>query len=61
MILHIITRCSKPANLLRIKNSITEVIEKDSAIINWHIVFDTNILKDIDAELLEQLNQNWIK
>ena len=61
MILHIITRCSKPANLLRIKNSITEVIEKDSAIINWHIVFDTNILKDIDAELLEQLNQNWIR
>lgn len=60
MILHIITRCSKPANLLRIKNSITEIIEKDSAFINWHIAFDTHILKDIDAELLEHLNQNWI-
>ena len=60
MILHIITRCSKPANLLRIKQSISEVIEKENANIQWHIVFDTNLLKDIDAELLEQLNQTWI-
>lgn len=60
MILHIITRCGKPANLLRIKQSIEEVIEKDSANIHWHIVFDTNLLKDIEAELLEQLNTSWI-
>jgi glycosyltransferase involved in cell wall biosynthesis len=60
MILHIITRCSKPANLLRIKQSITEVIEKNNANIKWHIAFDTDILKDIDAELLEQLNIDWI-
>lgn len=60
MILHIITRCSKPANLLRIKQSITEVIEKNNANIKWHIVFDTDILKDIDAELLEHLDIDWI-
>lgn len=61
MILHIITRCSKSANLLKIKQSITEVIEKDNANIKWHIAFDTDILKDIDAELLEQLDEKWIK
>ena len=60
MILHIITRCSKPANLLRIKQSIAEVIEKENANIQWHIVFNTDILKDIDAELLEQLDIDWI-
>jgi glycosyltransferase involved in cell wall biosynthesis/predicted house-cleaning noncanonical NTP pyrophosphatase (MazG superfamily) len=60
MILHIITRCSKPANLLRIKQSITEVIEKNNANIKWHIAFDTDILKDIDAELLEHLDIDWI-
>lgn len=60
MILHIITRCSKPANLSRIKQSIVETIEKQNANINWHIIFDTSILKDIDAEILEQLNLKWI-
>jgi len=61
MILHIITRCSKPTNLLRIKQSITEVINNDSANIVWHVVFSTDVLKDIDAEILEQLNVKWIK
>ena len=60
MILHIITRCSKPANILKIKQSIEEVIKKDSANIQWRIIFNTGLLKDIDAELLQQLNQKWI-
>lgn len=59
MILHIFTRCSKPQNLLRIKESIADSI-LDGAWIQWHIIFDTNILKDIDAELLESLNKSWI-
>jgi glycosyltransferase involved in cell wall biosynthesis len=61
MILHTITRCSKPANLLRIKQSITEVIDKDNANIHWYIIFNTDTLKDIDAEILEQLDLPWIK
>lgn len=59
MVLHIITRCSKPSNLLKIKQSIKSSIE-DGYLINWHIIFDTSILKDIDAELLADLNLDWI-
>lgn len=60
MILHIITRCSKLSNLLKIKESIEASIQ-DGYTIEWHVIFNTKILKDIDAELLESLNLNWIK
>ena len=60
MILHVITRCTKTSNLLKIKQSIETSIE-DGYDIFWHIVFDTSVLKDIDAELLETLNLEWIK
>ena len=59
MILHVITRCTKTSNLLKIKQSIETSIE-DGYDIFWHIVFDTSVLKDIDAELLETLNLEWI-
>ena len=60
MVLHVITRCSKPSNLLKIKQSIESSIQ-DGYTIFWHIVFDTSILKDIDAEILQNLNLDWIK
>ena len=54
MVLHVITRCTKTSNLLKIKQSIETSIE-DGYDIFWHIIFDTSILKDIDAELLQKL------
>ena len=52
---NIITRCSRLQNLDRIKGSIFN--EKYN--IDWHIIFDTTTLKDIPAELLNELqNKN---
>ena len=60
MILHVITRCTKTSNLLEIKKSIEASIE-DGYDIFWHIIFDTSVLKDIDAELLQKLNLSRFK
>jgi glycosyltransferase involved in cell wall biosynthesis len=49
-ILHIITRCTRPANLLQIKESIINAKGKFNVI--WHIIFDTTHIKDIDVSLL---------
>lgn len=57
--LHIITRCVKPEDLLKIKDSI-DLNNKNINLI-WHIIFNVNRLKDIDAELLGKLNQTQIK
>jgi len=54
---NIITRCSRTKNLLKIKESI---FKNDSNIV-WWIYFDTTILKDIDAELLSELQSDNIK
>jgi glycosyltransferase involved in cell wall biosynthesis len=54
---NIITRCSRTKNLLKVKESI---FKTDSNII-WWITFDTSILKDIDAELLSELQSDKIK
>lgn len=58
MKLAIITRCSRPDNLPYIKESIFTTDKFD---ITWYILFDTNILKDINAELLNSLQQDSIK
>ena len=47
--INIITRCSRTKNLLKVKESI---FKNDNNEITWWIIFDTSILKDIDAELL---------
>jgi glycosyltransferase involved in cell wall biosynthesis len=49
--LHILTRCTRQQNLLTIKKSVFP------SPINtiWHIIFDTTTLKDIDAEMLNEL------
>lgn len=61
MNINIITRCSRPHNLLQVKDSIFKTISHIDIKTKWHIVFDTKTLKDIDAELLEQLDQKNIQ
>ena len=47
--LTIITRCSRPGNLQKVKDS---VFTTDKFDITWCVMFDSTILKDIDAEIL---------
>jgi len=54
---NIITRCSRTKNLLKVKDSIFN----QSSNVIWFIYFDTFILKDIDAELLSELQSDKIK
>lgn len=53
--LHIITRCTRPQNLRQIRESII-IGNKSTFNITWHVVFDTNILKDVDTTLLNELS-----
>lgn len=58
MKINIITRCTRQHNLYKVKDSIFKNIPLNVEVY-WHIVFDTQILKDIDAELLSTLqNKN---
>lgn len=50
--LHFLTRCVKVNNLKDIKLSIYPTINFN---VVWHILFDSKILKDIDVELLNEL------
>jgi len=52
--LNILTRCTRPNNLLEVKKSVFTDIPKNLKI-NWHVIFDVAPLKDIDAELLSEL------
>ena len=54
---NIITRCSRTKNLLKVKDSIFN----QSPNVMWYVYFDTLHLKDIDAELLTQLQHPNIK
>lgn len=56
MKISIITRCTRTSNLLKIKEG---VLNTPSGVnVNWHIVFDTGALKDIDAETLSELTSS---
>lgn len=57
MKIHIITRSTRLQNLKTVKESIFKNIPTGLNI-EWHVVFDTNSLKDIDAELLSDLKDN---
>lgn len=59
MKISIITRCTRAQNLEIIKESIFNNVP-DGFDLNWHIIFDAAVLKDIDAELLSRLNTNNI-
>lgn len=58
--LNIITRCTRPSNLLELRKSIYNNISQYISYI-WTIYFDSRILKDIDAELLSELQNSRIK
>ena len=57
MKINIITRATRLYNLQTVKESVFNNIPNGCEI-NWHIVFDTTNLKDIDAELLFDLKDD---
>ena len=57
MKINIITRATRLQNLKTVKESVFNNIAKGCDI-NWHVVFDTTNLKDIDAELLFDLKDD---
>lgn len=50
---HLLTRVTRLVNLLDIKEEV--ITGKTYFDINWHLIFDTHSLKDIDADILHQL------
>ena len=50
----VITRCTRLSNIETVKESVFANIPEGSTV-EWHVVFDTKMLKDIDAELLNRL------
>jgi len=57
--LHIVTRCTRVQNLLAVKDSI--VMGGKGFDITWHLIFDTNVLKDVDVSLMSQLSDDKYK
>ena len=54
MIINVITRCTRVHNLRQIKDNVFN--NTSGLTIKWHVVFDTGVLKDIDAELLHDIS-----
>ncbi len=48
---HVITRCTRVENLLTIADS----VYKEGVDVTWHVVFDTSVVKEIEASLLGEL------
>lgn len=48
---HVITRCTRVKNLLTIADS----VYKHGVDVTWHVVFDTSVVKEIEASLLGEL------
>jgi glycosyltransferase involved in cell wall biosynthesis len=56
-ILHIITRCSRLNNIIKVGESLPT---KDGKLqVRWHVIFDSTRLKDIDAEILGRLQEEY--
>jgi len=53
---HVITRCTRPQNLLQIYSSFNYT-ENDRYFVIWHVLFDTSSLIDIDSKLLLDLSK----
>jgi glycosyltransferase involved in cell wall biosynthesis len=51
---HVITRCTRPQNLLQILNSLEHKSSKTYCV-QWYVLFDVTSLIDIDSKLLEEL------
>lgn len=58
--LHILTRCTRPNNLLTVRDSVFSNQPENVNVI-WHVLFDTAPLKDIDAELLSSISNDSTK
>ena len=54
---NIITRCTRLGNIETVKQSVFSNLTENTDV-QWHVVFDTNNLKDIDAELLNRLDDS---
>lgn len=50
----IVTRCTRTGNLLKIKQSVFN----SKFDIDWHILFDNSVLKDVSVDLLTQLQSS---
>lgn len=57
MKIHIITRSTRLQNLSTVKDSVFKNIPKGVSV-KWHVVFDTATLKDIGAEMLNDLKDS---
>jgi glycosyltransferase involved in cell wall biosynthesis len=56
-VLHIITRCSRLNNIVKVGESLPT---KDGKLqVQWHVIFDSTRLKDIDAEILGRLQEEY--
>ena len=58
MIINVITRCTRVHNLRQIKDNVFN--NTSGLTIKWHVVFDTGVLKDIDAELLHDISGDGV-
>lgn len=56
--LNILTRCTRIENLKTIQKSISLITDYP---ITWWVIFDTHRLKDIEADLLHDLQNDWTK
>ena len=61
MKINIITRCTRIQNLKTVKDSVFKIDKPDNVAIEWHIVFDTKVLKDIDADILNTLDDGSVQ
>jgi len=55
MEINIITRCTRIDNLYKVKESI---FNNQKFIINWYVIFDTSVIKEIDGDILSMLYQS---
>jgi len=55
--LHILTRCTRPHNLIQVRDSVFSNLSENLNI-KWHVIFDTAPLKDIDAETLSEISSD---
>lgn len=53
-VLHIITRCSRLNNIIKVGDSLPRNNK-----VQWHVIFDSTRLKDIDAEILGRLQEEY--
>jgi glycosyltransferase involved in cell wall biosynthesis len=55
--INIITRCTRPYNLEKLRSSIYKNLD-DNIVFNWIICFDTRILKDLEVDILSDIQNN---